>query len=78
MTGQRHDQFAVMTVGVPVDLGWAWAVLHRDGTVTRACKGCGFRVTTGIEPGGKVAEAEIHHARGCPIPDRLGNDPFRS
>lgn len=76
--GKRIDQIAVFAVGVPVDLGWAIAVLHADHTVSRRCKGCGVEVRTPIAPSGRVDEAAIIHRAGCPVVERLGNNPLTS
>jgi len=76
--GQRIDHLGVFAVGVPVDLGWAVAVLHADRTVSRTCKGCGVEARTPIAPNGRVVEAAIHHRAGCPVAEGLGNNPITS
>jgi hypothetical protein len=76
--GRRIDHLVWMVVGVPVDLGWGIAVLNADQTVTRTCRSCGVSVVTAVLPGGKVAEAAVHHRSNCRVVDRLGNNPTRS
>jgi len=80
--GTRIDHYVMHPgVGVPVDIGWGWAVLNADQTVTRTCKGCKVSVTTGLTvsasgSSARVATAEVHHRPDCPIV--FGNDPVTS
>jgi hypothetical protein len=45
---KRIDHIGVFAVDVPVDIGWAICVLHRDQTFSRTCKGCGVGVRSPI------------------------------
>ena len=72
--GKRIDSYTLATVGVPFDLGWGTGVWNADHTVTRTCKGCGVSVTTPVDDRGEVVAAHIHHADGCPVITRLGNN----
>lgn len=69
-------------VGVPVDIGWGFAVMNADFTITRTCYGCGVRATTAVtltsETTGKVVEAAITHKPGCKVVSRLGNNAILS
>lgn len=79
--GRRLDQYVALdthAVEQEIDLGWAVGILHADRTFTRSCKGCGVSATTAVDNQGEVAQAEIHHLDGCPVVERLGNNPALS
>lgn len=66
----KTDAFVMFEVGIPKDIGWAMATAHKDGTITRTCKGCGIESRDRPNPSKRV-RAEFHHKFGCPIMERL-------
>lgn len=70
--GIRVDYIGPFAVEVPVDIGWAVAVMHENDTVTRTCKGCGVSATSAVDrQTGKVSEVAITHRTQCRYYDIL-------
>lgn len=79
--GRIVDQWVLVEVGVPADLGWGTAVLNADGSVTRTCKDCGASVTGPSRWDGQTRVVErrpLRHEEGCRVWPSLGNNPGRS
>ena len=64
---------------VPTDIGWGIVTFHKDGTLTRTCKGCGVSVTSRVTEersplnprAHKVESKPFQHGPGCPVWDEL-------
>jgi hypothetical protein len=72
MKPTRIDQWALLAdrPGSAVDLGWGWARVNADDTVTRTCKGCGSSVTSPIVRQGNTIHVEpqpFEHKDNCPV-----------